>query len=56
MEHHYLSKYKNYKLRICIPTDRTKNSYADVRCPVMDCPTTLADAIKCDDDPSVPFH
>jgi len=40
-------------LRICVPTDRTKSSYVNASCPLMDCPPTVAQAELCLDDPSV---
>ena len=42
--------------RICVPSDRSQKSYLDYRCPLMDCPKTLQEAKKCNDDPSVPIH
>jgi hypothetical protein len=42
--------------RVCIPTDRAKKSFVDISCPMLDCPATLEEAQKCEDDPSVPLN
>lgn len=43
-------------LKICVPTDRTKSSYVNASCPLMDCPPTSAQAELCMDDPNVPLQ
>jgi hypothetical protein len=39
--------------KICVPTDRSKSSYVNASCPLMDCPPTSAQAELCLDDPNV---